>query len=52
MQYKRFDCVECEGVFKIKHDQDSDLYSVQFCVFCGAELMDEQDDDIHDEELS
>lgn len=58
MQYKRFECVECDGVFKIKHEQEPSLYKVLYCSFCGTELIDEQhedivdDDDLYEEDMS
>lgn len=49
MQYKHYECVECDAVFKIKHELDTDYYRVMHCPFCGAE-MDEDQIDVYEEE--
>ena len=52
------ECVECDAVFKIKHDLDEHHYKVGFCPFCGGTIdedqIDEQDEDLDndDEDLS
>jgi len=33
-----FECLECEGVGHIEHDQDHHFYQVKFCPFCGEEI--------------
>ncbi len=45
-----FECVECDAVFKIKYDLDEDYYKVQHCPFCGAEIDEDQQDEIEDVE--
>jgi hypothetical protein len=52
MARKHHECIECDAVFKISHDLDEDYYKVTNCPFCGAEMDDDQQDDIEDEELS
>lgn len=44
MRNQHYECVECDAVFKIKHDLDKDYYKVTHCAFCGSELQDEQID--------
>ena len=35
---ERFECLECEGVGHIEHDQDHHFYKLTFCPFCGEEM--------------
>ena len=54
MRNQHYECVDCDAVFKIKHDLDKDYYSVTHCPFCGSELQDEQieiDEDLDLDEL-
>lgn len=48
-------CYDCEGTFKVKHEL-SNGYKIQHCVFCGADLQeddpfasDEREDEDDDE---
>jgi hypothetical protein len=53
MARKQFECLECDAVFKIKHDMDESYYQVTYCAFCGTEIDEEQQDDFgEDEDLS
>ena len=55
---KHHECIECDAVFKRKHDLDDHHYNVGFCPFCGATIdedqIDEQYEDLDndDEDLS
>jgi uncharacterized paraquat-inducible protein A len=55
---KHHECVECDAVFKIKHDLDEHHYKIEFCPFCGTAIdedqIDEQYEDLDndDEDLS
>ena len=49
-KYKHYECVECEGVFNLKHDMQSDYYDIKFCAFCGADLDSDQEDDIEEDD--
>lgn len=49
MQYKHYECVECDAVFKIKHDLETDYYQVCHCPFCGAGIDEDQIDDYEEE---
>ena len=35
---QRFECVSCEGVGHIEHDQDHEFYQLNYCPFCGEEM--------------
>ena len=50
MRFKHYECIVCDAVFKIKHELDPDYYKVSNCVFCGAELVEDQPDQYVDEE--
>jgi rRNA maturation endonuclease Nob1 len=54
---KHHECIECDAVFKIKHDLEENHYKVEFCPFCGSaieEVDEEQYEDLdnEDEDLS
>ena len=38
------ECKECNAVFTIKHNLNTARYEIGFCVFCGAEDIDIEDD--------
>ena len=42
MSNKHIECGNCDAVFKIKHDMDTDFYEVKFCPFCQEPLNDEE----------
>jgi rRNA maturation endonuclease Nob1 len=50
MANRHYECVECDAVFKIKHDLDRDYYTVGFCPFCGSEIDEDQIDEDNYEE--
>lgn len=51
MANRHYECVECDAVFKIKHDLDGDYYTVGFCPFCGSEIDEDQiDEDNYEDE--
>jgi len=39
-------CESCEAEFSIKHSMDEYYYRVVYCAFCGAELLNELEDEI------
>jgi hypothetical protein len=43
-------CLECNADFKILHSMDEEVYIPKNCVFCGAEIWNEDDDLNLDEE--
>jgi hypothetical protein len=43
-------CVDCNADFSIQHSMDDDYYRPRFCVFCGTEIFNEEDDSSIDEE--
>lgn len=50
---QRFECVECEAIFKISHDMDSSYYDINYCPFCGSDVSENQEDEYgEDEDLS
>ena len=40
---KHYECASCDAVFKIKHDLDSNYYTISNCAFCGESLDREED---------
>ena len=40
--------MDCSATFKVKHNLNVARYEIGFCVFCGGEDIDEEDD--YDEE--
>jgi hypothetical protein len=43
-------CSECEATATVKHDLDEEVYTVSNCPFCGAEIIDDSDLDIEDDQ--
>lgn len=43
-------CVECNADFTVQHSMDEERYEPRHCVFCGAEILNEEDDLNVDEE--
>jgi len=43
-------CEGCDAEFKITHSMDEHYYSIKFCVFCGAELAEELEDELEEYE--
>lgn len=43
-------CVDCNADFSIQHSMDDDYYVPRFCVFCGTEIFNDEDDLSIDEE--
>ena len=39
-------CNECDAEFKVAHIMDENYYRVEYCVFCGAELSEENKDEV------
>ena len=39
-------CESCEAEFQIKHSMDENYYRVILCPFCGADLIDELEDEM------
>ena len=37
-----YNCYSCDAEFKIKHSMESEFYEVNYCPFCGAEIVDEE----------
>ncbi len=37
-------CMDCSATFKVKHNLNVARYEIGFCVFCGAEDIDIEDD--------
>ena len=46
MKNKHFECVNCEAVFRLGHDLDSDYYKIEYCPFCGDVLDEDQNFDL------
>ena len=43
------ECIKCEGVSRVEHEQDHSFYRVKFCPFCGEELELEEEFKIDDD---
>ena len=41
-------CEVCEAEYKIKHDMNERYYIIEYCTFCGAELLEELEDAIEE----
>lgn len=48
MRSKSYTCIECDAIFKIKHELDEHYYDIMFCPFCGAGLDDEEEEEDDD----
>jgi hypothetical protein len=48
MAQKQVYCGECESEFTVKHDLDSKKYKPAFCVFCGSDIIDNDEVDYRD----
>ena len=44
------DCKDCNATFNLKHNLNVARYEIGFCVFCGAEDIDIEDDYDDEEE--
>ena len=42
-------CESCDSEFRIKHDMDKRLYSIEYCPFCGETLNEDLEDEVDDE---
>lgn len=40
----KMSCPECEAEYAVSHDLDERMYHLIFCVFCGEEIINEDDD--------
>ena len=39
-------CEKCEAEYKIHHNMNGRYYVVLYCTFCGADLLEELEDEI------
>lgn len=47
---KHIECYNCDAVFKIIHDLDSNYYQLTVCPFCASDLEEEESFDQEDED--
>ena len=41
-------CEKCEAEYKIYHNMRERYYVMEYCTFCGADLLSELEDEIED----
>jgi|TARA_B110000438_G_scaffold268013_1_gene283299 hypothetical protein len=39
-------CNDCDAEFKVAHAMNENYYRIEHCVFCGAELSEENKDEV------
>ena len=42
-------CESCDAEFRIKHDMDKRLYTIEYCPFCGDALNEDREDEVDDD---
>ena len=42
-------CESCDAEFRIKHDMDKRLYTIEYCPFCGDALNEDLEDEVDDD---
>ena len=50
MRNKQYHCDHCDAEFKIKHTLDEAYYEVNFCPFCGGEIVEDENEELDDYE--
>ena len=50
MSRKIISCEECDAEFTVRHVMSEHHYEVTYCVFCGASIPEDNEDDLYDEE--
>ena len=50
MSRKIISCEECDAKFTGRHGMSEHHYEIKYCVFCGAEIPEDNEDDLYDEE--
>ena len=43
-------CESCDAEYKIHHNMNERYYIISYCTFCGADLIEDLEDDIEWEE--
>lgn len=49
MKNKHYECSNCDAVYRLGHDLDTDYYKVEFCPFCGDPIDAEENFDVEDD---
>ena len=50
MSRKIISCEDCDAEFTVRHTMSDRHYQVKYCVFCGSEIPEDNEDDLYDEE--
>ena len=50
MSRKIISCEDCGAEFTVRHTMSDRHYEIRHCVFCGAEIPEDNEDDLYDEE--
>ena len=50
MSRKIISCEECDAEFTVQHTMSDRHYQAMYCVFCSAEIPEDNEDDLYDEE--
>ena len=50
MSRKIISCEECDAEFTVRHGMSEHHYEITYCVFCGASIPEDNEDDLYDEE--
>ena len=51
MSRKIISCEDCGAEFTVRHTMSERHYEIRHCVFCGAEIPEDNEDDLYDEDL-
>ena len=41
-------CESCDAEFKITHNMDNRLYSIEYCPFCSEDIGEENEDELEE----
>ena len=50
MSRKIISCEDCGAEFTVRHNMSERHYQISHCVFCGAEIPEDNEDDLYDDE--
>lgn len=43
-------CLDCDVEFRVKHEAEENIHTVQFCPFCGCEITPDEEYELGEEE--
>lgn len=50
MSRKIISCEDCDAEFTVRHTMSERHYEVKYCVFCGSEIPEDNEDDLYEDE--